>query len=69
MARQLSQCRKQTIMKKSIFIAAGVALAGAAYYFWQSRKKEVVNDKPEKENERHHLTNIFSKAKQVAIGN
>ncbi len=56
-------------MKKSIFILAGAALAAAGYWFWQSRKKEVQKVLPQKENERHHLTNIFSKAKEVALGN
>ena len=57
-------------MDKKILIAAGAAVAGAiAYYFWRSRKTEPQNTIPLKENERHHLTNVFSKAKKVAVGN
>ena len=55
-------------MKRNIYIAVGMAVLAAAVYFWQTKKKKK-NVLPEKENERHHLTNIFSKAKQVAIGN
>jgi hypothetical protein len=57
------------IMKGKYWVAAGLAIIGAAIYFWQKRKTEVQNTFPEKENERHHLTNVFSKAKKVAIGN
>jgi hypothetical protein len=60
---------KSKNMKKSVSIVLGLALASTAYYFWQTRKKPSANVLPEKENERHHLTNAFSKAKQVAIGN
>lgn len=56
-------------MKTGILIAAGLVLAGTAVYFWKFRKKEAKNNLPEKENERHHLTNIFSKAKALAVGN
>lgn len=56
-------------MKTSISIGVGIALAAAAYYFWQTKKKVPAVRVPQKENERHHLTNLFSKAKQVAIGN
>ena len=56
-------------MKASLFIADGVAMIATAVYFWKFRKTAVQTSIPEKENERHHLTNIFSKAKEVAIGN
>lgn len=55
-------------MKGNYFIAAGLALAGfAVYYFLQKRKTETPS-LPQKENERHHLTNAFSKAKELAVG-
>lgn len=56
-------------MKTSVSIALGVTLAAAAVYFWQTKKKSPVNLLPQKENERHHLTDLFSRAKQVAVGN
>ena len=56
-------------MKGKYWVAAGLAVIGAAIYFWQKRKREPQNTLPQKENERHHLTNVFSKAKEVAIGN
>ena len=55
-------------MKGKYMIAAGTALAGfAAYYFLQKNKPQPAAQ-PQKENERHHLTNAFAKAKQVAVG-
>jgi hypothetical protein len=57
------------IMKGKYWVAAGLAIIGAAIYFWQKRKSEAQSTFPEKENERHHLTNVFSKAKEVAMGN
>ncbi|RYZ30880.1 MAG: LPXTG cell wall anchor domain-containing protein [Chitinophagaceae bacterium] len=56
-------------MKGKYLVAAGLAIIGAGIYFWLKRKNEVKSTFPEKENERHHLTNVFSKAKKVAIGN
>lgn len=56
-------------MKGKYWVAAGLAVIGAAIYFWQKRKSEAKSTFPEKENERHHLTNVFSKAKEVALGN
>jgi hypothetical protein len=56
-------------MKSSIWIAAGVAIVATAVYFWRRQQSTSPNTIPEKENERHHLTNIFSKAKRMAIGN
>jgi hypothetical protein len=59
---------KEMSMKGKYMIAAGTALAGvAAYYFFRNRKPQPVAQ-PQKENERHHLTNAFAKAKQVAVG-
>lgn len=55
-------------MKGKYLIAAGLAIAGAAaYYFLRKRSKQTYSQ-PQKENERHHLTNAFSKAKQIAVG-
>lgn len=55
-------------MKGKYFAAAGLALAGfAAYYFWK-KKGTAVASQPDKENERHHLTNAFARAKQAAMG-
>lgn len=56
-------------MKGKYFVAAGVAIIGfAAYYFLWNKKTTTVPAQPQKENERHHLTNAFSRAKQVAAG-
>lgn len=55
-------------MKGKYMVAAGTAVLGAAvYYFWQKRKT-TPDTQPQKEWERHHLTNAFAKAKKVAIG-
>ncbi|HYO22935.1 MAG TPA: hypothetical protein VER36_11060 [Flavisolibacter sp.] len=56
-------------MKGKYFVAAGLAIIGAGIYFWKKQKSTPQNNIPERENERHHLTNVFSKAKQVAVGN
>jgi hypothetical protein len=56
-------------MKGKYWVAAGVAIIAAAIYFWKTQKKQEQQSLPEKENERHHLTNVFSKAKQAAVGN
>lgn len=58
-------------MKTKIWAAAGVALFVAGVYLIQKwRVSKVVEEvAPERENERHHLTNVFSKAKEVAMGN
>ena len=55
-------------MKGKYIIAAGTALTGlAAYILWQNKKGKT-STPPQKEKERHHLTNAFAKAKQVAVG-
>lgn len=56
-------------MKVKLMAIAGVALFVAAVYYFKGKKKAVAYTQPEKENERHHLTNVFSKAKQAAVGN
>lgn len=56
-------------MKTKLLAAAGVALIVAVVYYFKNRNKAPQNTLPEKENERHHLTNVFSKAKEVAMGN
>lgn len=54
-------------MKGKYFVAAGLAVAGLiGYYFFRKRTTQTPVQ-PHKENERHHLTNAFSKAKQMAI--
>ena len=60
---------KNKCMKGQYWIAAGVAIVAAAVYFWRTKKTVAQNTIPEKENERHHLTNVFSKAKKVAMNN
>ena len=56
-------------MKGKYFVAAGLAIIAAGIYFWtKNRKQTPQNNIPEKEIERHHLTNVFSKAKRVAVG-
>lgn len=68
MAQQLSALEKRFIMKEKYAIAAGVAVVGfALYYFWGKRKAKTPAGS-QKESERHHLTNAFARAKQVAIG-
>lgn len=56
-------------MKGKYVVAAGLAaVAGfAAYYFFSKRKAEPAASL-QNENERHHLTNAFAKAKQMAVG-
>ena len=55
-------------MKGKYIIAAGTALTRlAAYILWQNKKGKT-STPPQKEKERHHLTNAFAKAKQVAVG-
>jgi LPXTG-motif cell wall-anchored protein len=56
-------------MKTSLVVVAGLAIVAAAVYYFRNKKQVETNNYPEKENERHHLTNIFSKAKEVALGN
>ncbi len=56
-------------MKIKLLAAAGVAVIAAAVYFFKYRNRSSQNNLPAKESERHHLTNVFSKAKQVAMGN
>ena len=59
-------------MKTKIWTLAGVvAFATIAYLIAKRLAKPAVeqySNDLRKENERHHLTNVFSKAKQVAIG-
>jgi len=55
-------------MKTKYLIAAGLAAVGIAVYAFLKRKSVPASPQPEKENERHHLTNAFAKAKQVAVG-
>jgi mannose/fructose/N-acetylgalactosamine-specific phosphotransferase system component IIC len=68
LAQQLSFLRKEFIMKAKLLAAAGVALFVAVVYYFKNKKKAQQNNLPRKEAERHHLTNVFSKAKQVAVG-
>ena len=57
-------------MKVKLLAAAGIALFVAAVYFIKGKvKSKVQKQLPDKENERHHLTNVFSKAKNMAVGN
>jgi hypothetical protein len=56
-------------MKTSLLIAAGIAIIATAIYCLRNKKAASQNNYPENENERHHLTNVFSRAKEVAIGN
>lgn len=67
-AQQLSLWEKQISMKGKYIAAAIVAVAGITLYYFFGRKKTPVATQPQKENERHHLTNAFAKAKQVAVG-
>ena len=55
-------------MKGKYFVAAGIAIIGFAIYYFIRRKNAQAETEPDKENERRHLTNAFSKAKEVAIG-
>ncbi len=55
-------------MKGNYFVAAGAAVAGVALYYFLRKKKSEPSVQPLKESERHHLTNAFAKAKQVAVG-
>jgi LPXTG-motif cell wall-anchored protein len=54
--------------KQNYLIAAGVALTSAAVYYFLRRGKSKPSPQPLKESERHHLTNAFARAKQVAVG-
>lgn len=55
-------------MKGKYFAAAGLLLAGLAAFYFLRKRKSATAPEPQTENERHHLTNAFSKAKQVAVG-
>lgn len=55
-------------MKGKYFVAAGVAIVSFALYYFLKQKKTQPQLPPEKENERHHLTNAFARAKRVAVG-
>lgn len=55
-------------MKGKYFAAAGLALAGFVVYYFLNKRKNSEVVQPQNENERHHLTNAFAKAKQVAVG-
>lgn len=67
-AQQLSFYRKRIFMKGKYFAAAGLALAGFVVYYFLNKRKNSEVVQPQNENERHHLTNAFAKAKQVAVG-
>jgi hypothetical protein len=69
LAWQLSFFGKEYIMKTKLLAAAGVALFAAIAYYLTNKKKAPQNILPRKEAERHHLTNVFSRAKEVATGN
>ncbi len=51
-------------MKKTVIISALAAAAGIATYLLTRKKAPV---EPQSAERTHHLTNIFSKAKQHAI--
>ena len=56
-------------MKGKYIVAAGVsAVVGFALYYFLRKRKAKTTTAPQKESERHHLTNAFAKAKQVATG-
>ncbi|NTS39402.1 hypothetical protein HRG84_00675 [Flavisolibacter sp. BT320] len=56
-------------MKGKYIVAAGVsAVVGFALYYFLGKRREKTTAAPHKESERHHLTNAFAKAKQVATG-
>ena len=59
---------KTIFMKGKYFAAAGLALAGFVVYYFLNKRKNSEVAQPQNENERHHLTNAFAKAKQVAVG-
>lgn len=69
MAQQLSlPAEINSTMKGKYIVAAGVAIVGVALYYFLGRRKPAVKSGPQKESERHHLTNAFARAKQVAVG-
>lgn len=55
-------------MNRKYIVATALALAGVATYFFLKKKETKKTAQPQKENERHHLTTAFSKAKQMATG-
>jgi hypothetical protein len=55
-------------MKEKYLIAIGIGLVGVALYYFLGKKKTEASTGPYKESERHHLTNAFARAKQVAVG-
>jgi LPXTG-motif cell wall-anchored protein len=55
-------------MKGNYFVAAGLATVSFAVYYFLKKRKTEPTAQVQKENERHHLTNAFSRAKQVAVG-
>ena len=55
-------------MKAKYMVAAGAALIGAGVYYFLRKKKAVISKEPLKESQRHHLTNAFARAKQLAVG-
>jgi mannose/fructose/N-acetylgalactosamine-specific phosphotransferase system component IIC len=69
LAWQLSFLDKEFVMKVKLLAAAGVALFVAVAYYFTRKKKVVQTTLPRKEAERHHLTNVFSRAKEIATGN
>jgi LPXTG-motif cell wall-anchored protein len=57
-------------MDKRTYISLGIvgaAAAGIATYFF-TRRKKIAPQQPLQGNERHHLTNVFAKAKRTAQG-
>ncbi len=55
-------------MKGKYIVAAGTAMIGFATYYFLRKKEAQSPVQPQKESERHHLTNAFARAKQVAVG-
>jgi len=54
-------------MKRNMIIAA-LAVAGIATYIWNRKKGESVAESAEQGFDKaHHLTNVFSKAKDHAM--
>jgi hypothetical protein len=59
----------ETVFMKGKYVAAaGVAVVGFAVYYFFGKRKAKITTGPQKESERHHLTNAFARAKQVATG-
>ncbi len=56
-------------MKIKLLVLGAIGLSSLVFYLYKKTKAFKIIPQPSKENERHHLTNIFSKAKKLAIGN